>query len=123
MEFANTDKEITIIHNSNEETGKKIIAYANTEELPIHEIDLAHGHLSDTHWVEIAKRMGISINELVNKDDSDFMRKYDDLDDLEDHDWLKMIRNNPDILRAPIVMKGERVVFMSNPQDMLHFLD
>jgi arsenate reductase len=30
--------------------------------------------------------------------------------------------NNPDILKAPIVMKGDKIIMMSNPQEMLYFV-
>jgi arsenate reductase len=45
------------------------------------------------------------------------------LDELSDDDWLKLLVNNPKILKAPIVMKGDKVVMMTNPQDMLTFIE
>lgn len=122
MIFANTDKEITIIYYSEEHVGKQILAYAQVEGLPIHDIDLAHTTLSETHWAEIARRIGVSVKELVNTDDPDFLQKFQGTEDMSDHDWLKLLHKNPDVLRAPIVMKGDKIVMMTNPQDMLTFV-
>ena len=123
MIFANTDKEITLIYDSNEHIGRQILAYAQTESLPIRDVDLAHVSLTPTHWVGLAKRMNIEVKELVNTEDPDFMQKFGNVSDLSEDNWLKLLVHNPDILRAPIVMKGEKIVMMSNSQDMLHFMD
>lgn len=122
MIFANTDKEITVIYDSNEHIGRQILAYAQTENIPIHDVDLAHQKLTPTHWVGLAKRMNIEVKDLVNTEDPDFVKKFGHVDELSEDDWLKLLVHNPDILRAPIVMKGEKIVMMSNSQDMLHFV-
>lgn len=123
MIFANTDKEITLIYYSEEHIGRQILAYAHTEKLPIHDVDLAHVRLSPTHWAELASRMNIAVKDLINTDDADFLQKFGDMNNADENDWLKLLVHNPDILRAPIVMKGTKIVQMSNPQDMLYFLE
>lgn len=122
MIFANTDKEITIIYYSEDHIGRQILAYAQAEGLPIHDIDLAHVKLTGTHWAELARRLNIEIKDLINTEDPDFIQKFKDLDDLSEQDWITLLIHNPDILKAPIVMKGDKIVMMSDPQKMLHFL-
>ena len=122
MIFANTDKEITVIYNSEEHIGRQILAYAQTENIPIHDIDLSHVKLTPSHWAELASRMKIHVKELINTDDPDFLQKFNGIDNLTDDDWLKLLVQNPNILRAPIVMKGDKIVQMSNSQDMLSFV-
>ncbi len=122
MIFANTDKEITVIYYSEEHIGRQILAYAHTENIPIHDIDLAHINLSATHWAELASRMAIQIKDLVNTENPDFLQKFGHTNQLSDEDWLKLLVHNPDILKAPIVMKGDKIVMMSNPHDMLYFV-
>lgn len=123
MIFANTDKEITLIYHSGERTGKQILAYAKTENLPIHEIDLAHTPIPGAQWAELAGRMNIEVRELVNEDDPDFIQKFKGTSDLCDEDWLTVLEHNPNVLRAPVVMKGEKIALMNNPQDMLYFVN
>lgn len=122
MIFANTDKEITLIYHSEEHIGRQILAYAQTEKLPIHDIDLAHVKLSPTHWAELASRLDIPVKELINTEDPDFIQKFEKEEDFSDDDWLKLLVHNPNILKAPIVIKGEKIVQMSNSQDMLYFV-
>lgn len=122
MVFANTDKEITLIYHSGEQIGKQILTYAHTENIPIHDIDLKHMKLTPTQWIELAFRMKIEVRDLVNREHPNFSQKFGQVDELSDGDWLKLLINNPDTLRAPIVMKGDKVVIMSNPQEMLSFV-
>lgn len=123
MIFANTDKEITLIYHSDEHIGKQILAYAHTENLPIHAVDLAHEKLAKTHWAEIANRMGLVVQELVNTNDANFLQRFQDQNNFSEDDWLTLLVHNPRILKAPVVMKGKKVVMMNNPQDMLHFVE
>lgn len=122
MIFANTNKEITLIYHSSARLGKQILAYSQAENIPIHDIDLAHNKLTTTQWAELASRMGIKVWELVNRDGADFLQKFGNMDNLSEDDWLTLLVNNPDVLRAPIVMKGDKIVAMNNPQDMLYFV-
>lgn len=122
MIFANTDKEITLIYSSEEHIGRQILAFAQRENIPIRDIDLVHITLSPTHWAELASRLKIPVKDLVNINDPDFIQKFGDHVDFSDDDWLTLLVHNPDILSAPIVMKGDKIVQMSNSQDMLYFI-
>lgn len=122
MIFANTDKEITIIYSSEDRTGKQILAYAQSERLPIHEVNVHKTKIPSSHWAELANRMGVDVKELVNVESSAYKQKFGADSDFNDHDWLSLLEKNPDVLRAPIVMKGKKVVFMSSPQEMFQFI-
>lgn len=122
MIFANTDKEITIIYSSEDRKGKQILAYAQTERFPIHEVDTQKTKIPSAQWAELAHRMGLEVKELINTEGSEFKQKFDKDTDLNEHDWLSLLEKNPDVLRAPIVMKGDKIVLMINPQDMLNFV-
>ncbi|PJA07993.1 MAG: hypothetical protein COX70_05000 [Flavobacteriales bacterium CG_4_10_14_0_2_um_filter_32_8] len=122
MIFANTDKEITIIYYSEDHIGRQILTYAQSKGLPIHDIDLAHVKLTSLHWAELAGRLNIKIKDLINVEAPSFLQKFNGLTNLSEIDWLSLLEHNPDILRAPIVMKGDKIVMMSNPQDMLYFV-
>lgn len=122
MIFANTDKEITIIYSSEDQIGKQILAYAQIERLPIHAIDIKKTKIPGDQWAEIANRMGIKVKELVNTESSAYLQKFEKDADFDENDWLSLLEKNPDVLRGPIVMKGNKVVMMNNPQEMLQFI-
>lgn len=122
MTFSNSDKEITIIYYSEDHLGKQILALAQAEFFPIRDIDLAHNKLTGTQWAELARKLNIEIKDLIDTEDPDFVRKFKEAKNFSDIDWLTLLEHNPDILKAPIVMKGTKIVMMSNAQDMVHFI-
>ncbi|MCB9222838.1 MAG: hypothetical protein R2780_10905 [Crocinitomicaceae bacterium] len=120
--FSSSEKLITLIYHGDDHLGREILAYAQTEDLPIREIDLSKTKVSETNWALFADKLGIDIKDLVNMDHPNFKQHYDAEVDLSDHDWLKFLEHNPSTLKAPIVMIGEKIQLMYNPQDMLHFV-
>ena len=78
--------------------------------------------LTTTHWAELASKMKVNVRDLVNTEHPNFSQNYGRLNQLSDEDWLDLLINNPDILKAPIVMKGDKIIMMSNPQEMLYFV-
>ena len=122
MIFANTNKEITLIYSSEKHIGRQILAYANTENIPIHDIDISHVELSATHWADLAAKMEVEVQDLVNTESPEFLQKFGTVNQLSERDWLKLLVHNPGILMAPIVMKGDKIVMMKNPHEMLYFV-
>lgn len=122
MTIANSDKEITLIYHSGEHIGRQILALAQAENIPTHDIDLAHVKLTPTHWAELTAKMGIHARDLVNIEDPDFSQKFGHEDDLSENDWLTLLVHNPEVLKAPIVMLGDKIVIMTNAQEMLTFI-
>ncbi len=122
MGFANTNKELTIIYHSDNHIGQQILALAQAEKLPIHDIDLAHMKLTGEHWAELASKLKIEIKDLINRENPDFMQKFSGSADLSEQDWLTLLIHNPNILKAPIVMKGDKIMMMTNSQEMLQFV-
>lgn len=119
--FSKSDKVITLIYHGEDHLGREVLAYAHAEDMPIRDIDISKTKVSETNWAEFAEELGIEIKDLVNMKHPNFTQHYDAEVDLSDHDWLKFLEHNPSTLRAPIVMKGDKIQLMENPQDMLHF--
>ena len=122
MAFTNTDNEITLIYNSDDHIGKQVLAYAHTEGIPIRDIDLKNMEFTPTHWVDMAARLKIEVKELVNTENPEFFKKFGLTDQLSVKDWLNLLVHNPTILKGPIVMKGDKIKMMTNPQEMFCFV-
>jgi arsenate reductase len=63
------------------------------------------------------------MRDLVNTDHPDFSQKFGVAKNLSENDWLTLLVRNPEILKGPIVMKGDKIELLRNPQDMLHFVE
>jgi len=122
MTLLNSNKQITLIYHSKEHIDRQVLAYTQAENIPIHDIDLVHMKLTPMHWAELASKMRINIRELVNTDHPNFSQNFDPLANLSENDWLTLLVQNPEILKGPILIKGDKIAMFSNPQDMLHFV-
>jgi len=121
--FSKSNKEITLIYNSDDHIGQKILAYAHSENIPVRDINLKFMKLTATHWAQLATMMNVKIRDFVNTEHPNFSQKFGKSDQLSSEDWLKLLINNPEILRAPVVIKGDKVSMMTNPQEMLGFVN
>ena len=124
MGVISTDKnEIKLFFNSNSSIGKQIHAYVVASERKILAIDISKTKVTGTQWAELAKGLNLSISDLINKEHPDFTKDYDKHIDLEEHDWLKIIENNPAILTAPIAIIGERYVQLHSPSEFIKYIE
>ena len=102
-------RKLTIYYHSDTSIGKQIFAYANASEKKLHAVDIAKNKVTGTQWVELAGELGKDISELVNTDHPDFIKKHGkETPILEEHHWLKILNNEPQFLKYPVVIYGEK---------------
>lgn len=117
-EIASSERQITLIYNSDSVRAKKTLALAQTKELPIREIDVLNTKLTGAQLAEIAKDLGIPVSELVNHEHP-FYKEHFGIADFSDMDLLTMIEHNPQILKQPIAMRGGKTILVDTPTDIL----
>lgn len=119
--IANSDKQFTIFLDPSSYKGKQTLAYAKSNNIPLREVDIIKSPLTGTQIVEIADLLNIPIKELVNKGSQNFTQKMKDTEEFDEKDWVKILEENPDLIRAPIVLKGQKAMLISTPTDVLRF--
>lgn len=117
LELATSCREITLIYISDSVRAKKTLALARTKELPIHGIDLLKTRMTGEQLAEVAERLHLPIKELVNQEHPYFKTHFGHLD-LSDMDWLTTIEHNPQILKQPIAICGDKAVLVDTPTDI-----
>jgi arsenate reductase len=66
-------------------------------------------------------QLGIKASDLVRKGEALFKEKYKGLD-LNEHEWIRVMHENPVLMERPVVVKGHKAVIgrpMENVQDLL----
>jgi len=117
-EIAKSERQITLIYNSDSVRAKKVLALAKANELPIREIDLQSDGLTREQFAEIATSLDMPIETLVNQDHPYFQERFGHVE-LSDMDWLTLIEHNPQIFKQPIAMRGEKAILIETPTDIL----
>lgn len=118
-EIATSKKQITLYYNSNSGRAKQTLAYAKAEGLPIQEIDILRTKLTGTQIVELADKLHMKVADLVNQEHPSYKSHFEHHDFSTD-DWIKMIQNNPEIMKQPIALRGDITILVKTPTDIIN---
>lgn len=117
-EIATSDRQITLFYSSKSVRAKKTLAYAKAEGLPIRDIDILKTKLTGTQIAELADRLHLEIKDLVNQKHPAYISRFE-YHDFSSEDWIKMIRNNPEIMKQPIALRGNITILIETPTDII----
>jgi arsenate reductase len=117
-EIATSKRQITLFYNSDSIRAKKTIAFAKAEGLPIQEVDLLKTKLTGTQIVELADKLSLKVSELVNQKHPSYL-SITEPHDFSTDDWIKTIQHNPQIMKQPIALRGNRSILIETPTDVL----
>lgn len=124
MGVISTDNdEIKLYYHSGNSLGKQTYAYVQSTDRKVLGIDISKTKVTGTQWVELAKNLGIRIDELIDKEHPDFSQHYNEDADLEDEDWLKILDKMPIVLTYPIAIIGQKYVQLKGPADFVKYIE
>lgn len=116
--ISTSDGQITLFYNSKTQSGKQTLAYARTHGLPLEKVDILKTQLTGTQITELANRLGIKIDEMVNQEHYKYRRKFT-AQCFTSEDWITVIQNHPEIMKQPIALRGNRTVLVETPTDII----
>jgi len=116
-EIATSERQITLYYNPESLIAEKTLSFARAEGLAILEIDVLKTPLTGTQLAELSSRLNLEIKDLVNEE-HDFFKNLPESAEFSSDDWIKMIRNNPEILKI-IALRGDKTVIVCTPTDIL----
>ncbi|AOW20688.1 arsenate reductase family protein [Urechidicola croceus] len=117
-EIARSPRQITVFYHSKSVRAKQTLAYAKSKGLPVLEIDMLKTPITGTQIAELADRLSVDIKDLVNQEHSAYSSKFEH-HDFSDDDWIKMIQHNPEIMKQPIALHGEKTLLIETPTDII----
>lgn len=117
--ISTSEKQITLYYNSESQRGKQALAFAKTHGLPLEKIDILKTPLTGTQITELAKRLGIKIEEMVNQEHYKYRRKFT-VQCFTPEDWITVIQNHPEIMKQPIALRGNKTIWIKTPTDIIH---
>ncbi|MEQ9441579.1 MAG: ArsC/Spx/MgsR family protein [Cyclobacteriaceae bacterium] len=115
-------KEVVIIYNFEDRGNREAIAYAKQIAQNVNEIDISKNPLTERQLAELLDRLGVGIEEIIDRRSDLYKEKYQDVD-MDEADWLGVIKHNPELMRTPIGILGDKAVICESPNDMLKLDD
>ncbi|MGB6036000.1 MAG: ArsC/Spx/MgsR family protein, partial [Cryomorphaceae bacterium] len=113
-----SNRQISLYYGDKTEKAKKILATAQAQGLPVEEIDLQKTKLTGTQIIELANRLNLNVEDLINQEHPSYKAHFDQ-HNFSTEGWVKMIQNNPEILIHPIAVRGGKTTFVKTSTDIL----
>jgi arsenate reductase-like glutaredoxin family protein len=108
----NQPRELTLIYHSEKSDDKKARGYVQSlRDVTIKTLDLAKESMTETQLAQLADKIEIPIEELIDvtyDDRSDTAANKEGLKKMDRTEILTMIKQNPKLLSTPILIIGDR---------------
>ena len=104
-----SNKEITLVYDGRTSEGKKALAYAYTLSGTINKQDINNVKLSSTFIKTVISKLELQPKDLMNRAHPYYQKNLRGCD-LDTESWLKVLKNNAYLLRAPIAIQGAKAV-------------
>jgi arsenate reductase len=116
MEF--NPQEITLIYNFNKQGDREAIAYAKQMAKNVNEVDIAKSPLTERQMAMLLDKLGVGVEEIIDKKSDVYREKYSDKD-MEEPDWLGVLKHEPNMMKTPIGILGEKSIICDLPSHIL----
>lgn len=120
--ISTNNNEIKLFYHSGNSLGKQTYAYVQSTDRKILGIDIAQTKVTGTQWIELARHLGVRVDELINKEHPDFSQNYDEDANMDEQDWLKILDKMPIVLTYPIAVIGDKYVQLQSPADFVKYM-
>lgn len=109
--------EVKILHNPQSSPAKKTIAHARSTGSKVQTYEYGKSRSTTTIWQQILKNLDIHPKDLLNKAHPYYQANIKGKE-FDTHGWLNILQNNPELIKHPIAMKGNKAIVCATPTDV-----
>ncbi len=111
-------QEIQLYLNPKGSIDRKTLAIAKSVTPHVQEVEYHKTKISTTTWRSVLDKLDLRPKDLMNRAHPYYQehiagRTYDD------EGWLNILVRNPDLIKAPIAVRGSKARLCENPADVL----
>lgn len=111
-------REISIYYNPESSSDRKTVAYAQSLSHFVKAYTFQQNPCnSNTGWCRILAALNMHPKELMNKAHPYYQANIHG-HEFDEEGWLNILRTNPELIKAPIAIRGEKAVLCVNPKDI-----
>jgi arsenate reductase len=111
--------EIKFIYNSGKLRDREALGYAKSmQHYSINDYDVQQNKFTERQLGELADRLEVKIEDLVDESSeeyTDFLKNAD----MDPHDKLEVLKQNPNLLRTPILESSKGSSFLKSAKSMI----
>ncbi len=115
-------REILIFYNADSQRDRKTVVHAKSLVNHVKAFTFYNGLKTRRSWQEVLNALDVHPKELLNKAHP-FYQEHIRGREFGLSSWLKVIAHNPDIIKAPIAIRGKRAILCLTPTDIYQLTD
>lgn len=110
---------LKVLHHNDCSKSRAILEYLDENNVQFEIIDIINNTLSENEIRTLLKKLGLSAEELVRKNEPLFLEKFSGTAFTED-DWIVLLHKHPQLIQRPILIK-EMVAMIGRPIENVKF--
>ena len=110
-------REILLYYNPASSSHKKTIAYARSMSSHVKAFSYEKAFNTDTGWTRIISLLDRHPKELMNKAHPEYQKNIRGTE-AGTACWIKVLKNNPELMKSPIAVKGNKAILCESPTDI-----
>ncbi len=110
-------REILIYYNPQSSLDRKTVAYAQSVVSHVKAYSFEKNPSTSSSWQMIIKSLNRHPKELMNKAHP-YYQEHIRGREFSRESWINVLQKNPQLLRAPIAVRGNRVILCESPTDI-----
>ena len=111
------ERELLIYYNPDSSSDRKTVAHAQSVAPHIRSYSYSQAPSTGTSWQQILIALGVHPKELLNKAHPYYQQHIRGCE-FDEESWIKVLRYNPEMIKAPIAIRGARAVMCATPTDI-----
>jgi len=114
-------REILIYYNPESSADRRTVAHAHGLTKHIKTYKFGQTPSTNTSWSQILGKLDLHPKDLMNKAHP-YYQEHIRGREFNRQGYLKILKYNPEILKAPIAIRGDRAVLCNNPTDIYRLI-
>jgi arsenate reductase (glutaredoxin) len=110
------DREILVLYNEGM-VGRQVIALARSMSPHVRSYTFREMESSQTQWCSLLDSLKLSPKELMDKSSPYYQERIRGRD-FDKESWLSILRKSPELIKAPIALRGHRAVMCTIPTEV-----
>lgn len=115
-------REILIYYNPDSSSDRRTVAHARGVVPHLRSYAHHRSPSGGTSWLQIIRSLDVHPKDLLNKAHPDYQQNIRGKE-FDDEGWISVLKHNPQMIKSPIAMRGDKAILCNTPTDIYRLMD
>jgi arsenate reductase-like glutaredoxin family protein len=117
--ISKSTRQINLYYHPDYPLSRKCLAIAEANKAIVYPIDISKTKISQTDWSDMARKLNVSVVDLINIEHEAITSKFGKVPELDEFSALKIIEKHPEVVEKPIAIRGNKIIRAKQANDLL----